>query len=632
MNKQTKSSLIAVLTAFALVGCQTPGKVSSQTTDSSNKNSVNAASTKMEAVTSTETSKTMESTKPADEQGKDKEAADSKKGIYDDSRIKELYTLDGDYTDEVGNQWRYHYHLPQIDADTPDAVSLNAEIKNAFEPIISESQVNMEKKLSLEYPTLTWESSWSGSILTLKISLSTDTEWQGYKIYHFDFDPGMRLSNQEFLKRLSIEPEAFHRSLMRQATQAYDEIFTPIADDKGMMGSLSVLRGWTLGNSNTALENLLLFPQKDQIQVLLPMGTPAGSGWYYREINVPLTDSQETQAELKAEANGVQVTVDDKGVRLHLEGKAMPVTEGEMDNPENIMPSETLIEAEPMDKAEDKPADNAADKKDEGVSADQEMAAEKTVSGCFSLYKSVEIGVTEPGGSPKVFLETTHGTLEVIDLSNGAFYGHFSNSGPLLGFGKVSGLKSEKQDSEGEDWNIVSVLDEKGEAHDLTPYVEALDAAVPVELQGNYHLEKTDMESPTLSSMVQFPSEVVPYAMDDSERLEADENLPALEINEDRSWTLTTPVENSEKSEKSEVTKTSGTLTFLGYGEVGLLYGFSGETEGSAEGEPTFGILEVYPDWDPLVRVLQQEGEDGKDGQNPFYRLTRFYPERPVAD
>ena len=42
--------------------------------------------------------------------------------------VCELYSEDGYYEDGVGNREIYSYHLPQINADTPAALEINAEI------------------------------------------------------------------------------------------------------------------------------------------------------------------------------------------------------------------------------------------------------------------------------------------------------------------------------------------------------------------------------------------------------------------------------------------------------------------------------------------------------------------------
>ena len=46
--------------------------------------------------------------------------------------VSELYSADGFYEDDVGNSTSYSFHVPQINADTPAAEEINAEIAGNF--------------------------------------------------------------------------------------------------------------------------------------------------------------------------------------------------------------------------------------------------------------------------------------------------------------------------------------------------------------------------------------------------------------------------------------------------------------------------------------------------------------------
>ena len=46
--------------------------------------------------------------------------------------ISEYYSMDGYYTDGVGNSYLYSYHVPQIHADSADAEEINAQLREQF--------------------------------------------------------------------------------------------------------------------------------------------------------------------------------------------------------------------------------------------------------------------------------------------------------------------------------------------------------------------------------------------------------------------------------------------------------------------------------------------------------------------
>ena len=58
--------------------------------------------------------------------------------------ILEMYSVDGVYQDGVGNREAYSYHVPQINADTPAAKEINAEIAESFGARVEVQFGNME--------------------------------------------------------------------------------------------------------------------------------------------------------------------------------------------------------------------------------------------------------------------------------------------------------------------------------------------------------------------------------------------------------------------------------------------------------------------------------------------------------
>ena len=54
------------------------------------------------------------------------------KKVYDDSLITEVYDEEDSFTDEYGTEYSYICHVPQLEADTPEAKAINWEIMESF--------------------------------------------------------------------------------------------------------------------------------------------------------------------------------------------------------------------------------------------------------------------------------------------------------------------------------------------------------------------------------------------------------------------------------------------------------------------------------------------------------------------
>ena len=93
------------------------------------------------------------------------------KKVYDDSLITEVYDEEDSFTDEYGTEYSYICHVPQLEADTPEAKAINWEIMESFG---NDVQATLDAAESGETPNsqymeVPWQSYWNDSLLSLSI-------------------------------------------------------------------------------------------------------------------------------------------------------------------------------------------------------------------------------------------------------------------------------------------------------------------------------------------------------------------------------------------------------------------------------------------------------------------------------
>ena len=127
---------------------------------------------------------------------------------YDNSLITEVLSEEGTFTDEYDQDWDYSYHIPQLEADTPDAEKINAQIMAVYGDDVRSSLVDaaVPKMPETYYESVSWQSHWNESLLSLSIKAQS---WGGimtdYQVYHFDFASGKQLTNTQLLDRFEID-------------------------------------------------------------------------------------------------------------------------------------------------------------------------------------------------------------------------------------------------------------------------------------------------------------------------------------------------------------------------------------------------------------------------------------------
>ena len=300
-------------------------------------------------------------------------------------------------------------HVPQLECDSPDAVSLNKELAAIYAADFREYEAYEEAgQPGGEYPQIGvgWDAYWYGDCVSLVVHYRYDgsAPWF-YSGRCFDFATGQQITVAEMLQRMGLDPDTVQEQVQRQAMQAFDREMAQGAYYEGLRlgGELSQMRMDTLEYNE--LENLcLLLPQQDQL--VLRGKYSCEEGWQQLDMEIPLTSA--------APADPPVLTDTYDGVQVQLEGTQAAITLS--------------------------PAPKTDQWGDIGIRVEQTRTY--PILGAYNEYVDVCIGEQEDGFfRPVVYLLTKDGVVEYVDVLRCLLLGdamicqdpiYFANNGVAL--------------------------------------------------------------------------------------------------------------------------------------------------------------------------------------------------------
>ena len=301
-------------------------------------------------------------------------------------------------------------HVPQLECDSPDAVSLNKDLAAIYAADFREYEAYEEAgQPGGEYPQIGvgWDAYWYGDCVSLVVRsrYGGTAPWR-YSGWCFDFATGQQITVAEMLQRMGLDPDTVQEQVQRQAMQAFDREMAQGAYYEGLRlgGELSQMRMDTLEYNE--LENLcLLLPQQDQL--VLRGKYSCEEGWQQLDMEIPLTSA--------APADTPVLTDTYDGVQVQLKGTQGTIT----------------LRRTP---------ETAAWDADYGIRLEQDRTY--PILGAYNEYVDVCIGEQEDGFfRPVVYLLTKDGVVEYVDVLRCLLFGdamicqdpiYFANNGVAL--------------------------------------------------------------------------------------------------------------------------------------------------------------------------------------------------------
>ena len=328
-------------------------------------------------------------------------------------RITDQYTLEKNVSGVWGEEAVQYIsvHVPQLECDSPDAVSLNKELAAIYAADFREYEAYEEAgQPDGEYPQIGvgWDAYWYGDCVSLVVRsrYGGTAPWR-YSGWCFDFATGQQITVAEMLQRMGLDPDEVQAQVQRQAMQTFDREMAQGAYYEGLRsgGNLSEMRMGTL--EYNALENLcLLLPQQDRLVLRGKYCSETDWGWQQLDVEIPLTSA--------APADTPVLTDTYDGVQVQLKG-----TQGTI----------TLS-----------PAPKINQWGDIGIRVEQTRTY--PILGAYNEYVDVCIGDQDDGFfRPVVYLLTKDGVVEYVDVLRCLMFGdamicqdpiYFANNGVAL--------------------------------------------------------------------------------------------------------------------------------------------------------------------------------------------------------
>lgn len=323
-------------------------------------------------------------------------------------RITDQYTLEKNVSGVWGEEavQCISVHVPQLECDSPDAVSLNKDLNAIYAADFREYEAYEEAgQPGGEYPQIGvgWDAYWYGDCVSLVVRsrYGGTAPWR-YSGWCFDFATGRQITTAEMLQRMGLDPDEVQQQVQRQAMQTFDREMAQGVYYEGLRlgGELSQMRMDTLEYNE--LENLcLLLPEQDQLVLRGKYSCEEGWQQLDMELSLPTADTP-------------VLTDTYDGVQVQLEG-----TQGTI----------TLS-----------PAPKTDQWGDIGIRVEQEHSY--PILGAYNEYVDVCIGQqTDSVFHPVIYLLTKDGVVEYVDVLRCLMFGnamicqdpiYFANNGVAL--------------------------------------------------------------------------------------------------------------------------------------------------------------------------------------------------------
>ena len=183
-------------------------------------------------------------------------------------------------------------HVPQLECDSPDAVSLNKELAVIYAADFREYEAYEEAgQPGGEYPQIGvgWDAYWYGDCVSLVVRsrYGGTAPWR-YSGWCFDFATGQQITVAEMLQRMGLDPDTVQQQMQRQAMQTFDREMAqgPYYESWRLDGDFSQMRMDTLECNE--VENLcLLLPEQNQLVIRSRYGSASEGEWQQLDVETP---------------------------------------------------------------------------------------------------------------------------------------------------------------------------------------------------------------------------------------------------------------------------------------------------------------------------------------------------------
>ena len=349
--------------------------------------------------------------------------------------IIEAYSKEGSYTYGPGLTSEYSFHIPQIDADTPDAKAINDQIDSYYGGMARHNVEAAKEGTDFYCVSVAYETYRFKDVLTLVLSCEYIAGFREYSVYHYDTLDGSWMDTVGYLARCGVSEEAFLKAAGEAAVRACDEEYFAFRDEHVLEDdnpAYVARRSWTACSQNINLGLQVFMEDDGLLTAIIPVGSCTETDQVPRRLRLELENaSHELSASHK---EYLFAEMKDGVLTLRFENNAACAQ---------------MLEANgnPM----------------------VEYGAEYQVHGTYSNYIGIFCGENGTLAEPYVYLLTAENRVEYVDVAAGLKGGYFCSGGPLTRINSVVSFETGTY-SDGTEYVLACRMD--GEKVDLSSITE----------------------------------------------------------------------------------------------------------------------------------------------------------------
>ena len=362
--------------------------------------------------------------------------------------VKDYISEKGTAKDPYGNEFKYSYHLPEIQIKSEEAGKINEEIKQTLGTKVEEILDLIKKNEQPEYLEVSWEQYCYKDILCLVI-MKDDPVYADYVVYCYDLKKDQRIGNEEIMEALGVKEEDVIKELKRKAVQTFDQKYTesPYNEEFLEMYYIRDLieRSQTL--SNISKDTISLYIKDDKCRAVVTWYTPSGEGYYHESYELDFKEKEDLKNK-KAEDRFIEAELKDNRafISFHDKDEASVYLNG----------------------------------------AQVEFDKQYEVDGLYSDYEDIYICSIGHEYQPYLILRTKEGRLEFANILNGIKGGKLAVSAVpgIKGVTKISSDVREYGEGDAEISAVTAIAEnDKGDTFDLMWCVSHAGSGVPFKLK-----------------------------------------------------------------------------------------------------------------------------------------------------
>lgn len=192
------------------------------------------------------------------------------------------YENSGDYTDSLGNEFRYSYRIPAINADTEDALRLNSLISEQLMSVVNEELSAMVDGVSLVTVNVDFSFYVNGGIVSLLCKADSPNDFYSYWVYNYDAESGREFTRSDFLAREGLTEEELVSLAISACEAKFIEAFGGFPQDSFYEEQYAR----TIDPAGYGEDLMLYYGENGALSIVAPIYSLAGASFYYQELAI----------------------------------------------------------------------------------------------------------------------------------------------------------------------------------------------------------------------------------------------------------------------------------------------------------------------------------------------------------